>query len=170
MSLGDYATPGAGNDFPSIPAGTYYVKVDNAEGTETKNGTQCLKVRFRITEGEYVKQCIFKDYYITEKTLEKFLPWQFGILGIWDAVKETDTFGLGLNAAIDAIGKVINSGHIFSATTEIELNEWLGETRERINLLLTENLGTRVATVSATNSVPNMAPALDTDANDDFGF
>lgn len=53
------AAKNGGGDFPTIPAGTYTAKVEKLELGATKDGRPMVKAQFRITEGEYKKQCLF---------------------------------------------------------------------------------------------------------------
>lgn len=53
------AAKNGGGDFPIIPKGTYTVKAEKLELGTTKDGRPMLKGQFRITEGEYAKQCLF---------------------------------------------------------------------------------------------------------------
>ncbi len=50
---------GGTGDFPQVPAGTYTTKVEKLELGATKDGRPMLKAMFRITEGDYKKQCLF---------------------------------------------------------------------------------------------------------------
>lgn len=53
------AAKNGGGDYPTVPKGTYTVKVEKLELGETKDHRPMLKGQFRITEGEYKKQCLF---------------------------------------------------------------------------------------------------------------
>lgn len=53
------AAKNGGGDYPTIPAGTYVVKPEKLELGETKDHRPMVKAMFRITEGEYKKQCLF---------------------------------------------------------------------------------------------------------------
>lgn len=56
---------GGSGDFPEIPKGTYTVKLEKMEIGETGPnsaggaGRPMFKAQFRITDGEFAKQCIF---------------------------------------------------------------------------------------------------------------
>lgn len=53
------AAKNGGGDYPTVPKGTYTVKVEKLELGETRDHRPMLKGQFRITEGEYKKQCLF---------------------------------------------------------------------------------------------------------------
>lgn len=53
------AIKNGGGDFPVIPKGVYNVKAEKLEVGTTKDGRPMLKGQFRITEGQYEKQCLF---------------------------------------------------------------------------------------------------------------
>lgn len=170
MPIGDYAVE-TDKEYKQIPDGTYTVKIDNAEGAETKNGHPCLKVRFRIQEGEFKNYCLFKDYVINEKTCEKFLPWQFSVMEIWDSVKMADNFILGLEKAIDAIKAPMDRGDQLEVVVMSKENTWEGKTTMRQDVTLNLNLGPRVAgfgQVEPQKVVKNYAPTLDT--NEEMPF
>lgn len=48
-----------GGDYPEVPKGTYVVKLEKLELGNTKDQRPMVKGQFRITEGEYEKQCLF---------------------------------------------------------------------------------------------------------------
>lgn len=53
------AAKNGGGDYPEVPKGTYIVKLEKLELGETKDHRPMLKAQFRITEGEFEKQCLF---------------------------------------------------------------------------------------------------------------
>ena len=162
MPLKDFESSDENTEYKLVGEGLHTVKVDDASGDMT-NGKCKLKVRFRIQNGDFANQCLFKDYYLTEKTTAKFLPWQFGILGIWKAVREADNFEKGLELAIDAIGTVIEEGKCFDVEVEHEDWEYNGKSGTRANpVLKSENLGTM--------KVPNHAPQPSFDSNEEIPF
>lgn len=48
-------------DYPEIPAGEYRAHCESLEVGTTKDGRPMLRTMFRITEGEYKKQCLFMN-------------------------------------------------------------------------------------------------------------
>ena len=46
-------------NYEETPDGTYVTKVEKLEVGTTKDGRPMLKARFRITEGDYKKKCLF---------------------------------------------------------------------------------------------------------------
>lgn len=48
-------------DYPEVEDGEYIVKVESMELGETKDGRPMFKVMFRITEGDFNKQCLFMN-------------------------------------------------------------------------------------------------------------
>lgn len=53
------AAKNGGGDYPEVPKGTYIVRPEKLELGQTKDGRPMLKGQFRITEGEFKKQCLF---------------------------------------------------------------------------------------------------------------
>jgi len=47
--------------FDLIPAGTYNIIVDTAEETTSKSGSRMLKLKFKISEGEYRGRVLFEN-------------------------------------------------------------------------------------------------------------
>ena len=48
-------------DYPEVEDGEYIVKVESMELGETKDGRPMFKAMFRITEGDFNKQCLFMN-------------------------------------------------------------------------------------------------------------
>lgn len=61
----EYEKNGKG-DYKEIPDDTYEVKVENMEMKMSKNGNPMLSIMFRITEGEFEKNCIFYNQVIKQ--------------------------------------------------------------------------------------------------------
>lgn len=133
MTLADY-------EVENIPDGEYIVVLDATEGNVSDKGTVSLKTRFKVVEGELKGQMLFKDFYITEKTCEKFLPWQLGIMGIWKVVRDADDFEQGLEKAIDETAKIMKAGTKFIVTATTETTEYEGKEQVRTNVIIDSNL------------------------------
>lgn len=152
--LGDYAK----NDFDEVPDGTYVATVDDAKGEINDNGKCVLKVRFRIASGDAKGGCVFKDYYITEKTLEKFLPWQFGVLGIWHDVKVAKDFDEGLQVAVASMIKLANAKTLFSINVTTEKNMWEGKEYIKTNVIVEDMVTGPADAISESKAVRSSEP------------
>lgn len=53
------------NEYREVPDGSYVCKLDKLELGESKKQQPMVKAQFRITEGEYKKQCIFYNQVFT---------------------------------------------------------------------------------------------------------
>lgn len=62
-----------GNQSNSLPDGEYTARLEKMELGESSNGALMLKARFRITEGEHKKQCIFKNQVLTGTKNDGFM-------------------------------------------------------------------------------------------------
>lgn len=63
----------AENGGSNLPDGEYTVKLDKMELGESSKHALMIKAQFRITEGEYKKQCIFKNQVLTGTKNDGFM-------------------------------------------------------------------------------------------------
>ena len=147
MPIGDYQAPDTNKpQFEALPKGPYQVYLSNVNG-DISAPKPYANFEFMVENGEYKGRKIFKRYYLTEKTLQKFIPWQFGIMGLWDDVKLADSFSHGIEIVIDKtyglIGKIS-----FSADVEIEEYQAKdGTMKQKNNIVLKQNLGDRTSSL-----------------------
>lgn len=52
-----------------LPLGSYVAVAESSEMRESRNGHPCLKVRFRVVEGEYQNRCYWHPFYLSEKAI-----------------------------------------------------------------------------------------------------
>jgi hypothetical protein len=138
MAIGDYQVEDT--EYEVAPPDSYVVYIDDVTA-DTTTQNPYINVKYKVAGGEHEGKVIFKRYYITAKTLMKFIPWQFGIIGIWNQVKMADTFVQGIEKSIDALGPILGK-HFFDADVEVETYESnSGVTKKRNNLVLTGSYG-----------------------------
>jgi hypothetical protein len=65
-----------GEDMPELPDGEYTCKIDVLELGESNAGAAMLKARFRITEGEHSRKCIFLNKVLTGTKNDGFMMLQ----------------------------------------------------------------------------------------------
>lgn len=53
------------NEYREVPDGTYNCKLEKLELAESKAGKPMIKGQFRISEGQYKKQCLFVNQVFT---------------------------------------------------------------------------------------------------------
>lgn len=147
MPIGDYQVED--KEYAIAPKGSYVVYISDMNGDLTA-AKPYINVRYTIDEGPSKNTNIFKRYYLTEKTLQKFIPWQFGIMGIWHDVKEAKDFAHGVEIAIDKLGGMISTT-AFDADVEVETYEGQSGTKQRNNIVLKQNLGDRTGDFMATD-------------------
>lgn len=58
------ANGGGRGNFPEVPDGNYKVIFDKIEPSESRNHQPMIKIRARIQEGQYKKQCLFHNLYL----------------------------------------------------------------------------------------------------------
>ena len=138
--LGDYQKEET--EYKAIPSGDYRVFLSDLNGDIT-NEKPFATLQFTVSEsGDYEGRKVFKRFYLTPKTLEKFLPWQLGILGMWNDVKTAESFSKGIEKMIDASYELLGRDE-FIADISIEVYEGKNGPKERNNIVLKENLGKR---------------------------
>lgn len=99
MSLFDYESPSE-KTIKDVPDGNYLVKIKDMS-CDLTGKTPFVEVLFEIKDGSFEGIEVKKRYYFSEKTCQKFLPWQLGIMGIWQEVGKKDNFEQGAQAMID---------------------------------------------------------------------
>lgn len=70
------AAENSGGNFPEVPHGTYVIKMEKLELTESKKGKPMVSAWMKIVEGEYKGQRLFMNQVI-EKDFQIYLAKQF---------------------------------------------------------------------------------------------
>lgn len=163
MPLSDFEI--AKEEFAKITDGEYLATIDDCSG-DIGDGKIRLKVRYRLVDGEFKGRVLFKDYYFSEKTVAKFLPWQFGVIGIWEAVRDADDFEKGLQVAIDEMGNLMKNNTQLLLKVENEKYVWDGQQRERLNVIVSQNISGIPESVSTSDN--GFSPTIN--ENEDVPF
>ena len=82
-----------------IPEGKYIVTLDNVTCDETKTPNS-ISLHWKIIKGDQEGRLLFQNFNISEKSA-KWLSWQLGTIGVWQAAKEVKEEA-GLTRAIFA--------------------------------------------------------------------
>ena len=75
---------GYGEEPKLIPEGEYVCHVYDCKQLTTKKGDPMILVKFQSEEGYAMP--VFLTF--TDATVEKFLHWPLGVLGVWSALKK----------------------------------------------------------------------------------
>lgn len=134
MPLSDYVKED--KEFSTLPADEYIVSLDDCT-CDTTALKPYVDAKFKVQSGDHTGRFLFKRFYITEGTLGKFIPWQFGIMGIWDEVKNADSFSEGTMKAVEAMADIIGNTYKVSVEVSTYTNK-KGEVKERNDLVIME--------------------------------
>lgn len=137
MPISDYVKED--KKFELIAPGEYQVILVNMNG-DVSSDKPYADFKFQVLGTDEDKKTIFKRYYLTPKTLEKFIPWQMGVLGLWHDIKLADTFSQAVEIMIDKSYDLIGK-NTYLAEISVETYEGKNGTQKRNNIVLTDNLG-----------------------------
>lgn len=164
--LGDYEKQ---SDFADVPDGTYIVRIHDAKGEISKDGKCVCKVQFKIDSGDFKGSILFKDYYLTAKTLEKFIPWQFGILGIWQEIKTCQNFDDGLQKSVGMLIDLANKNTLLSVDSTTEKSVYEGKEYTRANVKINDMVSGAVDDFTASKQQTE-SPTPQFDSNEEIPF
>ena len=149
-------------EFTALPVGVYGVTLDNVDLDETGKHSM-INAQFTVIAGEFKNRKLWKRFYFSDGTAAKFLPWQFGIMGIKTELdaKACNSHADTARAALDLMGGVIGSAF----TVNVEITE--GTNGKQYNDLVLTERGVKENTLQAAQ-VKNHAPQMDASENIPF--
>ena len=95
---------GYGEEPKLIPEGEYVCHVYDCKQLTTKKGDPMILVKFQSEEGYAMP--VFLTF--TDATVEKFLHWPLGVLGVWSSLKGVESHEEGCEKAADMIFDLVD--------------------------------------------------------------
>lgn len=138
--IGDYEKQD--EKFGVISPGKYTVTLSNVTGDTSISKPYAEFTYLVVNDAQFEGKTVRKRLYLTPKTLEKFVPWQLGVLQIWHDVKVAETLSQGVEKIIDASYDIIGK-YAYMAEISIENYEGKNGPAQRNNIVLSQFIGER---------------------------
>ena len=120
---------GYGEEPKLIPEGEYVGHVYDCKQLETKKGAPMILVKFQSEEGYSLPVFLM----FTDATVEKFLHWPLGVLGVWSELKGLTSHEEACEKAADMIFDMVDDeSKKFVITCEHQ--EYNGKESEKFNI------------------------------------
>ena len=151
-------------EFLPLTEGIYNVTLDDVSLDETGN-SPFITATFTVLSGKYKNRKLWKRYYFSDGTARKFLPWQFGVLGIKKDLDECDLNSHQETArkSLDLLGGVIGSAFVADVSV-VDGNDG----KQYNDLVLTGEFVPQASDASDLDNIPNEVPSFDSD--EEFKF
>lgn len=162
---------GANTEYSLIPEGGYNVTFDNVTLDEDSANHPFVNCTFTIFDGDHANRKLWKRFYFSAGTAARFLPWQFGVMGIKEAIdaKGASNHVESARATMEVMGDIIGQGF----TVYVEIKE--GQTGSQYNDLVVKTKGHTAKATAAVVEKSAMQVAVEStlpkfDPNEEINF